>query len=506
MDSKTIKKSDKYEMLMRYCNAIETQLDDEEGSRCIHELENYSRKISKLQKLECELQKVHQAHEDLIRSSDRKEKLEKAMRFKLEIEIKNLREEIKNLRGEKERLEIELQAQRLTLEEQRNHIGVLDNALMNAQNDVAKLEGELRKKIAFEKKATHLQNALRNIESASERQSQMEKRVRNHLEAEINSLRKQLNGSGQMSDDKKEIECMKKTLLEYEEKIITLENEVAKWEGKYFEESTMRHIEVNAASAPKDAKIAALKQTSQESEKMIQEARNERLRQMDELHDAHKRIAQLESKVRDLEAKLAEKDAMVKVLQQHSREKDVVLQKSLLAHRATPGRHTRSVSSMGLTTFSCSGNTATLTSEGSSTSVSEVKEDNVRKESVDFYTSTSTSKSNTLSSSGIPTIKSTSNNLVTSNSTSSNSTNSTTSNNSSGTSIASNHGHHNLDEQLKELDKRLISKDSIIRALRSEKERFPNHFWRMKLDHFYDHCLWLIGIRLTCGISLEDPQ
>jgi hypothetical protein len=36
-----------------------------------------------------------------------------------------------------------------------------------------------------------------------------------------------------------------------------------------------------------------------------------------------------------------------------------------------------------------------------------------------------------------------------------------------------------LDEQLKELDKRLTSKDSIIRALRSERERYPNHFWKI---------------------------
>lgn len=359
---------------------------------------------------------------------------------------------------------------------------------MNAQNNVVKLEAELRKKSAYEERASHLQKALGNLQLASERRSQMEKRVRNHLEKEIESLKKQLNGTAQVSDEKKEMEVLKKALVDCEEKIIVLENEVTKWESKYLEESTMRHIEVNAASVPKDAKIAALEQTSQQSEKMIQEARNERLKQMDELHGAHKKVAQLESKIRDMESKLAEKDAMIKVLQQHSRDKDVVLQKSLLAHRSNPGRHARSASSMGLTTFSTLNNT--VSSKCSPASVSEAKEDNLRREN-DIYSGSKTLNMDTRVNS-----KNLSSNL-TSSSTSTNSSATTTSNNVSNSSFPtlSNSGsvsseknsnvnsktltNNNLDEQLKELDKRLCSKDSIIRALRSEKERYPNHFWRV---------------------------
>ena len=51
--------------------------------------------------------------------------------------------------------------------------------------------------------------------------------------------------------DEKDIDKMKSILREYEEKMINLEAEVSKWEQKYLEESTMRQIEVNAASAPK---------------------------------------------------------------------------------------------------------------------------------------------------------------------------------------------------------------------------------------------------------------
>lgn len=73
----------------------------------------------------------------------------------------------------------------------------------------------------------------------------------------------------------------------------------------------------------RDAKIAALEKTSQETEKIIAEARSEKIRHMDEVHAAQKKVADLESRVKDLESKLAERDAMIKVLQKHTYEKDV---------------------------------------------------------------------------------------------------------------------------------------------------------------------------------------
>lgn len=93
------------------------------------------------------------------------------------------------------------------------------------------------------------------MQLASDRRLQMEKRVRTHLEKEIETLKKQQQGGKQggsvTSGNSKEIDEVKKILREYEEKIILLEAEVSKWEQKYLEESTMRQIEVNAASAPK---------------------------------------------------------------------------------------------------------------------------------------------------------------------------------------------------------------------------------------------------------------
>lgn len=56
----------------------------------------------------------------------------------------------KELVASKERQEIELAAQRATLQEQRTHIDILDTALTNAQENVVRLEEEVRlKKIIF---------------------------------------------------------------------------------------------------------------------------------------------------------------------------------------------------------------------------------------------------------------------------------------------------------------------------------------------------------------------
>ena len=82
----------------------------------------------------------------------------------------------------------------------------------------------------------------------------MEKRVRTHLEKEIETLKRhqQMGGhKGGVPPEVDNIDEMKKCIRDYEEKIITLEAEVTKWEQRYLEESTLRSIEVSAASAPK---------------------------------------------------------------------------------------------------------------------------------------------------------------------------------------------------------------------------------------------------------------
>ncbi|XP_015917379.1 angiomotin isoform X2 [Parasteatoda tepidariorum] len=460
------------------------------------ELDLYYKKVSKLQKFEMEIQKVHKAYEDLVHSSEKREKLERTIRSRLEMEIGRLQEQNKELRehiasssshlakfpvsevndselrkelskrevliaqlltqtkellAEKERQEIELQAQRATLQEQRNHIDILDNALTNAQANVMRLEEESRKKQVYVDRVAQLQKALTSLQQSSEKRLQVERKLRAQHEKEVQALKLQLQGKSNphsKAENSDSVESLKKTIMEYEEKIIGLEAEVSRWEQKYVEESTMRQIAVDAASVPKDAKIAALERTSQESEKLIAQARSEKLKQMDELYAANRKCTELESRIKDFESKLAEKDAMIKVLQQHSQEKDAVLQHAVLGR---PPRHTRSVSTVGLTTSTC--HTTTTTGVSSLGRVSPSPTSSLHKRhgsaSGSLLSISSESSSTTQTSPSSPV------------------TSSVTEDKKS------------LDEQLKELDSRLSSKDSIISALRAEKERYPNHFWRV---------------------------
>jgi angiomotin like len=84
----------------------------------------------------------------------------------------------KELTGCRERQEIELAAQRATLQEQRTHIEILDTALMNAQANVIRLEEECRKRQLYEERVVQLQQNLSSLQMA-----------RDKLEGEINDLR-----------------------------------------------------------------------------------------------------------------------------------------------------------------------------------------------------------------------------------------------------------------------------------------------------------------------------
>lgn len=141
--------------------------------------------------------------------------------------------------------------------------------------------------MAYEERANNLQKALTNLQLSSERRLQMEKRARACLEKEIEMLKNQKqadSGSPTGTSNEHELERSKKLNREYEDKLLFLEGEVAKWEDKFVEENTMRQLEANAASLPKTnydntkQKIAALEKTYQQTALQIVEAKNERLR------------------------------------------------------------------------------------------------------------------------------------------------------------------------------------------------------------------------------------
>ncbi|RZF38125.1 hypothetical protein LSTR_LSTR005486 [Laodelphax striatellus] len=331
------------------------------------ELEACYQKVAKSQKLEQEVGKVTRAHEELVASCERRERLERAARARLQGELMRLqelnqnlltsrgtpssrapspdhqRQEItkrealiaqlvtqnKELMAAKERQEIELAAQRATLQEQRTHIDILDTALTNAQGNVVRLEEECRKKQIHVERVAQLQRALSSLQLASDRREQTERKLRLQLERELRSERARNNAhdttnSSQGGEPGESLPELKRQLREKDEKIMRLEGEVAKWEQRYLEESELRQAAIDAASIPKDAKIAALEKTSQETEKLIAEARSDKIKQMDEVNAANKKVTELETRMKELESKLAEKDAMIRVLQKkHTFDKEV---------------------------------------------------------------------------------------------------------------------------------------------------------------------------------------
>ncbi|CAG9769505.1 unnamed protein product [Ceutorhynchus assimilis] len=348
-----------------------------ENSALKHELENCYQRVEKTHKLEQEIYKVHKAHEDLVQSCDRRERLERAARARLQSDCRRyqelnraLREQVdllstqvlsrspipdstgpdslrrelskregiikqlimqnKELAAAKDRQEIELAAQRATLQEQRTHIDILDTALTNAQGNVVRLEEENRKKQVYVERVAQLQRALYSLQLAGDRREETERKLRLQLEIELQRA-KAIQGLGERKGSwdmphgsgNESASELKRQLREKDENLMRLEGECAKWEQRFLEENALRQAAIDAASIPKDAKIAALEKTSQETEKIIAEARNEKIRHMDEVHASQKKLADLESRLKDLESKLAEKDAMIKVLQKHTYDKDM---------------------------------------------------------------------------------------------------------------------------------------------------------------------------------------
>ncbi|XP_013387912.1 angiomotin [Lingula anatina] len=337
------------------------ELLSNENRKLKEELEGYYKKVSKLQKFELEIQKIQEDHEGLVKSSHKREQLEKAMRVRMEGEVKKLQEDVKTLRGHlqlaqaqltthessqsdaqvkqelerkeasinklleqnkemtaaKERLDIELAAQRSTLQEQRKHIDILDNALTNAQANVVRLEEELKKKDLYVERVEQLQKALTSLQTANQKREQMEKSLREKLENEIKMLKSQKRESGSSVESFHEdtIATLTTDLRAKEEKILDLESQLSNWEQKYLEEIAMREIALDEAATPKDARIAALETNTSENEKLLAEAQVERLKSMEELYKTNRRCAELEARVKTLQAQVAEKDAMVRVLQ-----------------------------------------------------------------------------------------------------------------------------------------------------------------------------------------------
>ncbi|XP_054977003.1 angiomotin isoform X1 [Sorex araneus] len=346
--------ADPFAIVSRAQQMVEILSDENRNLR--QELEGCYEKVARLQKVETEIQRVSEAYENLVKSSSKREALEKAMRNKLEGEIRRMHDFNRDLRErlesankqlaekeyegsedtrktisqlfaknkesqrEKEKLEAELATARSTNEDQRRHIEIRDQALSNAQAKVVKLEEELKKKQVYVDKVEKMQQALVQLQTACEKREQLEHRLRTRLERELESLRiQQRQGNSQPTNvSEYNAAALMELLREKEERILALEADMTKWEQKYLEENVMRHFALDAAAtvaAQRDTTI--INHSPNTSYDTALEARIQK--EEEEILMANKRCLDMEGRIKTLHAQIIEKDAMIKVLQQRSR-------------------------------------------------------------------------------------------------------------------------------------------------------------------------------------------
>ncbi|KAL2768281.1 angiomotin isoform 1 [Daubentonia madagascariensis] len=346
--------ADPFAIVSRAQQMVEILSDENRNLR--QELEGCYEKVARLQKVETEIQRVSEAYENLVKSSSKREALEKAMRNKLEGEIRRMHDFNRDLRErletankqlaekeyegsedtrktisqlfaknkesqrEKEKLEAELATARSTNEDQRRHMEIRDQALSNAQAKVVKLEEELKKKQVYVDKVEKMQQALVQLQAACEKREQLEHRLRTRLERELESLRiQQRQGSSQPTNvSEYNAAALMELLREKEERILALEADMTKWEQKYLEENVMRHFALDAAAtvaAQRDTTV--ISHSPNTSYDTALEARIQK--EEEEILMANKRCLDMEGRIKTLHAQIIEKDAMIKVLQQRSR-------------------------------------------------------------------------------------------------------------------------------------------------------------------------------------------
>ncbi|NXM28813.1 AMOL2 protein, partial [Oxyruncus cristatus] len=344
-----------------------------ESEKLRRELESCAEKASRIQKLESEIQRISEDYENLVKTSSKREALEKAMRNKRDSEMRRLQDFNRDLKErlesankqlaskaqesqesnqgsvakllaqsyehqqEKEKLEREVSLLRSANEDQRRRAELLEQALGSAQARAAKAEAELRKKRAYVEKVERLQAALGQLQAACEKREQLELRLRTRLEQELKMLRAQQRQAGAAGRGMPELSThtLSEQLREKEEKILALEADMTKWEQKYLEECTMRQFAMDAAATAAAQRDTTL--ISHSPRHSPNSSFNEDL-----LLASHKH-QEMENRLKALHAQILEKDAVIKVLQQRSRrDPSKALQGSLRPAKSVPSIFTAS--------------------------------------------------------------------------------------------------------------------------------------------------------------------
>ncbi|XP_051521597.1 angiomotin-like protein 1 isoform X2 [Myxocyprinus asiaticus] len=349
----------------------------EENQSLRQELHKQNEKAGKLQRLVVEVEHLSDAYESLVKSSSKREALDKTMRNKLEGEIRRLHDFNRDLRDrletanrqlanqeldgqedgnlylslrreslkDLENFEKEAASLRSANEDQQRHIEILEQALNNAQSKAVRLEEELSKKQMYVERVERLQQALAQLQVACEKREQLEKRLRTRLERELEALRTQQRaGVGvPLAVCESSAPALLDLLREREERILGLEADMMRWEQKYLEESAMRHFAMEAAAtaaAQRDTTIIQHSRSGSYSDGSLWQHEDENRAQ------SSRRCQDMEQRMKDLHAQLLAKDAMIKVLQHRSRREPAPLRpaRSVPSISIATGLHARQTS------------------------------------------------------------------------------------------------------------------------------------------------------------------
>lgn len=100
-----------------------------------------------------------------------------------------------------------------------------------------------------------LQRALSSLQASSDRREETERQLRGQLEKELREGGGGGGNNNEQSSSGETIADLKRRLRERDEKIMSLEGDVTKWEQRYLEESALRQAAIDAASLPKYVRI-----------------------------------------------------------------------------------------------------------------------------------------------------------------------------------------------------------------------------------------------------------
>ncbi|KAJ1352741.1 hypothetical protein KIN20_009162 [Parelaphostrongylus tenuis] len=279
----------------------------EENLHLKREIEASKKKLVKLQQMEAAYERIEKDYENLLREKERQEGVEKTALVQMEMHLKSLGHRIirkhggrwldyitrklvlsnsekealqdrleqfslpnaqalekvnqlnmvlaeiipqnKELVTVKERQRLELEAQNATLEEQRTHISMLEKALSNAQERLAKREKVCDELTIAAERANHLQRLLHETLLDKQARDETHAQERVQWEMDMTQLKMQLNKDFSQNGSLKRISRLagdsgdetinrlKKTMYLKDERITQLERTVIELQRRLQEES-----------------------------------------------------------------------------------------------------------------------------------------------------------------------------------------------------------------------------------------------------------------------------